>query len=173
MRIVYPLNPVFQDWPGNPSSLALAIVMAGCEHNCDGCHTPWLQDYESDRTIEVSLKKLLYDLDKRLVVTQVQDRKIVITGGDPISPRNIEQTKELLKALSHRRVGICIYSGYEIDYVKKNEVQGFTFIKCGKYLPELRQEPIKTDEFIRFASKNQKLYDANFHCISSDGVFYF
>ena len=71
------------------------------------------------------------------------------------------------------RYNIIVYTGYNIDRVYKNNINGFKFIKCGNYDSNLKQTPHKTDDYIQFASTNQKLYDKKLNLVSENGKYYF
>lgn len=70
-------------------------------------------------------------------------------------------------------IHVCIYTGYELDYVIENNVSGFTFLKTGVFDITKKQEPIKTNEFMRFASYNQKLYNSELQLITDGYGKYF
>jgi organic radical activating enzyme len=93
-----------------------------------------------------------------------------MSGGDPLAPCNIEFTKEFLSKTS---LDVCIYTGHSIEYVKKHNVKGFKFVKCGKFEYENLRESYKTDELIQFASPNQCLYDGEYNLLSENGIYKF
>jgi hypothetical protein len=53
-------------------------------------------------------------------------------GGDPLFDSNIEFTKILLKILYETtNFKTCLYTGQSLDFVKKNNIDYFTYLKCG------------------------------------------
>ena len=68
---------------------------------------------------------------------------------------------------------ICIYTGALIDEVKKLNLSGFKFIKCGVFDKTKFIGSKKTDEYIQFATSNQELYNEFLELISHDGIYYF
>lgn len=164
------INPTsFLDYPDN-ESLAVIIYILGCRHFCKGCQNPELQNFNLKSKIfeEVTLN----EFKKKVAVFsgKAKTNKIVLSGGDPFYFRNLNFVSEFLNSTNY---DVCIYTGHSIDYVKALNISHFKFLKCGKYNLNLKQVPEKTDSYIQFASKNQKLYDSNFKLLSKNGRYYF
>jgi anaerobic ribonucleoside-triphosphate reductase activating protein len=168
MNIILPVSTTFLDYPDN-ESVAILVFVTGCKHNCWGCHNPTFQD----RTIGTVLTPLqLLEIIEKESLRSNTDR-VVLSGGDPASPDNINDTKLLLSLLFTHGYKTVLYTGHSVDYVRCNNVKGFTYVKCGRYNEKLKQEQLKTDEFIQFASSNQELYDSNFNLLSQNGRYFF
>lgn len=169
IRILNEIVESFIDYPDN-SSLCLCVVMMGCSHHCKGCQNPLFQNPEySNGTRVVSVEELVKELKDKC--SRSDTNKITLSGGDPLFQANIEFTKELLNQLEG--YDVCIYTGFDIDYVKENNVKGFKFIKCGKYIQEQHRQSDKDDDKIIFASPNQKLYNSEYKLLSNDGIYKF
>ena len=153
----------FLEYPDN-SSIAAIVYFCGCDRNCSGCHNTDLQDYKS---LSSSLIEDIKNYCKRL-----KTNKIVLCGGDPLYFKNLDNTKKILKELSSD-YNICIYTGASIDEVKKLNLKGFKFIKCGMFDYNKFIGSEKTDKYLKFATSNQELYDSNLNLISKDGFYYF
>lgn len=170
IRILNDIVPSFVDYPDN-ESVSLCVVMMGCIHHCVNCQNPLFQNVnynEGTRVVSVSeLKSELIELCKRN-----RTNKIVLSGGDSLFPGNIDFTKELINEMKDE-YDFCVYTGYEIDYVKENNVKGFKFVKCGRYIDSQKRQSDKTDEKIIFASPNQTLYNGDYELLSKNGVYYF
>lgn len=165
MKIEIPIQITWQDYP-TPDDHAILVYSIGCEHGCKNCHNIKLKN--GNNINDISTKELY---DSLLELSNVErTNKIVFSGGDPLY-KNLEFIKEFLKINEYFEV--CIYTGYDIEYVKKNGVNGFSYIKCGKYEEKLKQNSGKTDECIKLASSNQNFYDSNFNKLSENGVLYF
>jgi organic radical activating enzyme len=169
VRIFKVFTPSFIDYPDN-ESCAICVVMMGCTNECKGCQNPELKNpLHSIGTIEVSVEELY---NKLMEASQrFKTKKIVLTGGDPLSIYNIEFTKSFLAF--NNIFDICIYTGHNIEYVKTNNVNGFNFIKCGYFDITSRRQSTKTDTEMVFASPNQKLYDKEFKLLSKNGIYEF
>lgn len=169
VKIVLPLTASFTDYPDD-ESIAVVIYFLGCDHSCLSCHNRELKSYNYEPSTEVNQDSLI-DLVSGFALRNNTD-KLVFEGGDPLSINNIKFIKKILPKLIDV-YSITIYTGYEIDYIKEHNIQGFKFIKCGPYLSQYAQEPCKTETFMRLGSSNQKLYDSNYDLISKDGIYYF
>ena len=164
------INSITSSWLDYPDneSLAIVVFLNGCEHNCFDCHNESLQKLDGgiEYTPYQALNKLMIEAERN------NTRKLVLSGGDPLFKNSIEDVKEFLRI--NNFFDVCIYTGYDINYVKENRVAGFNFIKCGKYIASLRDsEAGKTNDVFVLASKNQKIYNSNFECISKENKFYF
>lgn len=160
------LSESFLDFPDNTSHCVI-LYMSGCNHSCQGCHNKDLQTYRPFNITKEEVVKRLKEY-----CSKSQTDKLCIQGGDPLYYKNIDLTKYILSEMGKEYI-ICIYTGFDIDFVKKLNLKGFQYIKCGCYKQELRQESKKTDNYIQFASSNQKLYDNNLNLLSMNGIYYF
>lgn len=171
MKIIRPFIHSFLDYP-SPDYSCISLYVLGCEHNCKDCSSPQLQDfnYNADNVIhKISIETIASQIYHE--IEYLPYKQVCLIGGDWLHPLNIEDTKILLNIISTVRV--CIYTGYSVDYCKKNNVTGFTFLKCGCYDSLLKVQSEKTDDYIQFASTNQKLYDKDYNLISKNGRYYF
>ena len=166
------LEETFLDYP-SPDDSAVILFLPGCSHNCLGCQNPKLQElheewtYEEEQEILQNLQRLCFRCDTN---------KIVLSGGDPLSPCNRNLTIHICNLLGNNPVykyDICIYTGYGIEEVKEMELSGFKFIKCGKFDAHSMRESKKTDDYIQFVNTTQNLYDSNYNQLSIDGRYYF
>lgn len=157
------ITETFLEYPDN-NSIATIVYFRGCDRDCKGCHNTDLQDFVDlpDNYIQA-----IKDYCGRL-----KTNKIVLCGGDPLFSKNLAKTRELLAALG-TSYDICIYTGASIDEVKELNLSGFKFVKCGIFDASQFIGATKTDEFIRFATKNQELYDENLNLLSKNGVYYY
>jgi organic radical activating enzyme len=168
-NVLLPLNNTFIDYP-DPISNAILINIAGCPHGCIDCQNSDLQDqnYKNSSKISVDnlLEEILYNSEK------FQTDKIVISGGDPLSPYNLDFTKALLDNVFNLFY-TCIYTGYDINFIRKIDLRLWDFIKTGIYDKNLKQISGKTDECFSLASKNQCIYDYRYNLRTKDGILSF
>jgi len=165
MKIELPIQTTWQDYPKSEDH-ALLVYSIGCEHGCKNCHNTILKT--GNNTLDISTNDL-YEILLKLSEKE-KTNNVVFSGGDPLY-KNLDCIKEFLSI--NKDFDVCIYTGYDIEYVKRNNVNGFCFIKCGKYDEKLKQSSGKTDEYIKLASTNQNFYDANLNMLSKNGVLYF
>ena len=155
----------FLDYPDN-SSLSVIFYMPGCNRNCKGCQNSSLKDEAKYDNID-NLVKFLESKCK-----MAHTNKLCLQGGDPLFNRNIAVTKHILKELSDK-LDICIYTGANIDEVKKADLHGFKYIKCGMFDETKFIGSKKTDDCMQFATKNQQLYNSDLQLVSKDGIYNF
>ena len=84
---------------------------------------------------------------------------------------NIKETKELLNLLYEAGYKTMLYTGNDVEFCKENKIENFEFLKCGEYKEDLKQETIKTDYVMTFASTNQKLYNKSYKLITYEGIY--
>jgi organic radical activating enzyme len=170
MKIIYPFKHTFLDYPSDDGA-ALLVQCIGCSNNCKDCSNPQLQDfnYIGDCVHTFPAETIASQIIQE--INQMPYQQIILSGGDVCDPKNIEETKQILKFISHLEV--AIYTGYPLEHVERNEVTGFTFLKCGCYDSNLKVLSEKTDDYIQFASTNQRLYDSKYNLISDKGRYYF
>lgn len=158
------VQSTFLEYPDN-SSIATIFYFSGCDRNCEGCQNTSLKEYTPLDEKEVLSGIVNYS--KRL-----KTNKVVLCGGDPLYKKNLDLTRKILYNLGND-FDICIYTGALIDEVKKLNLTGFKFIKCGVFDKTKFIGSKKTDEYIQFATSNQELYNEFLELISHDGIYYF
>lgn len=83
-----------------------AIYLAGCRHQCPGCHNP--QSWDFDAGTEMTLEEIM-DIVKE------EDFDVTLTGGDPLySP---ESTTELAKAITDTGHSVWLYTGFTYEEI--------------------------------------------------------
>lgn len=157
----------FIDYP-SAEEHAVIVYFSGCSHNCTNCHNQQLQFHGigKEYTIDELLNHLIYECNRN------KTNNVVFSGGDPLFSKNIEFVKEFLFKY-YRRFNICIYTGYDIEYVKKHDIKGFKYIKCGVFKNSLKQESGNFEDRFQLASTNQNFYDENYNQISEKGILYY
>lgn len=159
------LQTTWLDYPNNVS-LAVIFYTYGCIHNCKNCQNQSLQTPVESYPRGIIDEILMY-------CKRNNTNKLVLSGGDCLlKGANLDLTNAIIDKYG-KELDICIYTGYDIDYVKANVHKGFKFVKCGKYDENMKIEPNKTDSYIQLASTNQAFYDSNCQLLSSNGRYYF
>ena len=169
IRIKYPFDTTWTDYP-DPYSQAVLLYFPGCDIGCEGCSNLQLQDpFYKIGIKELSLKESFVYIT--YACRRNNTDKIIFSGGNCLHKTNINGVKKLIETLAD--YDICIYSGYDVEEVLGLKLYGFKYLKCGGFDINQRQESIKTDDYIQFASKNQVLYNQFYQKISTDGRYYF
>ena len=153
------------DYPDDESQ-AVEVFMQGCPFRCPSCQNEHLQPYKNS-------EKITYEQYNTLIIEhtkKIRTNKIVFVGGEPLykESNNLKFIKTFLEDYSET-YDVCIYTGYNIDYVEDTNIKGFTFIKTGQYIQGKNQEVFKTTKAMQFASTNQKLYDKNYNLLTENG----
>lgn len=158
------VQSTFLEYPDN-SSIASIFYFSGCDRNCEGCQNTSLKEYTP--LDEKEALSGIVNYSRRL-----KTNKVVLCGGDPLYKKNIDLTRKILYNLG-KDFDICIYTGALIGEVKKLNLSGFKFIKCGVFDKTKFIGSKKTDDYIQFATSNQELYNEFLELISHDGIYYF
>lgn len=169
IRIIKPFTESFLDYPDNHSN-CISVYMTGCQGLCEDCHNKKLINPYYKNSVEITLNQLINELkeySKRCLTN-----KIALLGGDPLYSTNIDFTREFLNQTKDF-FDVCIYTGYDIDFVVKNDIIGFEFIKCELYIKNKKIDSCKTDEYFQLGSTNQKIYNKEFKLISDKGKMIF
>lgn len=93
------------DGPGFRTS----IYMAGCTHDCPGCHNPSSHDFNAGKKMT---------LEEIMEIVKEEDFNVTLSGGDPLcSPA---KTKRLAKAIKDAGYDIWLYTGFTIEEIRRN-----------------------------------------------------
>jgi organic radical activating enzyme len=171
ISILSPKSATAISWSDYPDNYSQSIVFYfyGCGHGCKGCHNSGLQQPDMANYLSWTVEQLYNHL--LTIANKNQTNKLTFLGGDCLFKRNLVFTKAFLQYNTF--FDICIYTGYNIEYVKNNNITGFTFIKCGLFDETKYQLPSKDDQKMVFASSNQKLYNEKYNLLTTDGVYLF
>ena len=126
--------------------IRFAIFMTGCSHNCEGCHSPALQDYNHGKVIsyEQLCNKIRHYKDWLDGIT--------LSGGDPLF--QLRATTEFLTYLKQQpdlnRLNVWLYTGYRYGSIPKT-IRGLVDV-----IVDGRYEKTKTEAKYR-GSNNQKI----------------
>lgn len=144
MRIIDIVAGTTVDGPG----LRTSVYMAGCLHNCPGCHNP--QTHDPAGGIEMSV-------DEVIAVIEENGFDVTLTGGDPLFQP--EATAELARRLKEKGYGVWCYTGY----LYEQAVSDPRLAKAIDHIDVLVDGPFRLEErdtTLRFrGSRNQRLVD--------------
>ena len=133
-RILQPIQSTWLDYPDN-ESLAIIVCMMGCDNGCFMCQNPDFQNpyyliSTKEYTVDSFIKEIEYLCERN------KTNKLVMSGGDPLAPCNIEFTKEFLSKTS---LDVCIYTGHSIEHHHSSTINSSSHnapgiaIYCRKY----------------------------------------
>ncbi len=136
----------------NGPGVRVSIFMQGCEFHCKNCFNPETWDFKkgkefTDKTIE----RVLELADKEYI------QGLSILGGEPMHPKNIDNTLKLVKVFKEKypEKDIWVWSGFLFDNLKDKEVLKYINVLVdGQYKDELHDFRLKYR-----GSSNQRVID--------------
>lgn len=148
------LNITYPD-VNNGSGCRVTLWVAGCPHHCKGCHNPESWNFKAGKEFG---DNALRSIKNALANTYIDG--LTISGGDPLSPENIEEVFALCLKLYKSGLGsknIWVYTGYNFEYLISEYRDYLTFIDVivdGPFVEELK------DVSLPFrGSSNQRIID--------------
>lgn len=131
------------------------IYVAGCNGNphCTDCHNPEGWDFDIGKKYT---KQYFDSISCKIEEFSSLIDNIMIFGGEPLD-QNHNELIEMLHDLITLKLPIWLFTRYDINDVSDDIKSCCEYIKCGRYIPEL-----KTDNNIQYgiklATSNQKIY---------------
>lgn len=126
----------------NGDGLRVVLWVAGCSHNCPGCHNPQTHDPNGGIPFDEAAKAELYaELDKDYV------SGITFSGGDPMHEANCQCVLGLIKEIRKRypEKTIWCYTGYTLEQIKdgdnetrKEIVRNIDVLVDGRFVESLK-----------------------------------
>lgn len=138
------------------STKSFEIYVAGCkgQPHCKNCHNKvsWNFNIGEEYTQDYYIK---YIKDKVLKYDNLI-KNIMIFGGEPLD-QPLDKLLEMLNDIKLSNLPIWLFTRYSIDEVPISIKEYCDYIKCGRYMEEL-----KCDDNIQFniklATSNQHIY---------------
>ncbi len=124
--------------------------------HCPGCHNPELHKFKK----EDNIVEVLENFDKSFHIFNNMIDEIWILGGEPLD-QNKNELLNFIKKLKKYNKDIYLFTGYELDFVKKEWKEIFDYIdyiKVGYYDENLKNKEIKSCNMTLYSS-NQNIYD--------------
>ena len=98
MRVLDIVEGTTVDGPG----LRTSIYVAGCRHQCEGCHNPQSWDFNAGREISI---------DELLGVVEMNNFNVTLSGGDPLYVA--DEAAELCRRIKEElNKNIWCYTGF-------------------------------------------------------------
>lgn len=145
-----------EDDANNGTGIRLTIFISGCNHNCDGCHSPESHDFHYGKEFTVEEQDNILDIFEN--ESMIYDG-ITISGGDPIY--SYDEVLEFIKRFKSRFPDktVWLYTGFELEDVKsiasmhpENILDYIDTIVTGPFIKELKDLSLKF-----MGSSNQKI----------------
>jgi len=130
---------------------ALEIYFSGCYQLCEDCHNPELQDFNLGTSQELWIEKISDKISEFDSVI----KNIWLLGGEPLDNNHFDILNFISKLPNNKE--IWLFTSYSFDGVPQKFKDACNYIKCGKYVKEL-----KTDKNVWYgvnlATSNQKIF---------------
>lgn len=135
----------------NGVSATVSLWTQGCPIRCKGCHNQHTWNFDGGKEWnDEALNELLFKLNKPFL------KDLAILGGEPLAPQNIDDVISICKLIKMDygdKVNIFLWSGYNINKLKDNEIwQYVDLIVSGPFILS------KKVEHNWYGSSNQKIY---------------
>ncbi len=132
------------DGPGFRTS----IYIAGCRHECPGCHNPSSWDFNGGTP---------YTIEQLMDIIKEEDFDVTLSGGDPLY--HPEFVKELIKAVNAIGHNVWLYTGFRWEEI----IESSALFDCVKEADVVVDSPFilsqrDTDLLFR-GSTNQRIID--------------
>lgn len=128
----------------NGDGLRVVLWVAGCSHNCPGCHNPVTHDPNGGLLFDEDAKKEIFEqLDQDYI------DGITFSGGDPMHEANIAEVLSLAKEIRRKypEKTIWVYTGYTLAQIRndkssvgtlRNEILAVADVLCdGPFIEKL------------------------------------
>lgn len=134
---------------------SLDIYVAGCcgSPHCKDCHNPETWDFNKGEQYTLKyfnrIKTKVHDFNNLI-------DNIMIFGGEPLD-QDKDELLHILFDLKTLNKPIWLFTRYSIDEVPKEVKTLCNYIKCGRYVPELKSND-NIMYGIKLATSNQKIF---------------
>lgn len=103
MKILDIIRGTTVDGPG----FRTAIYMAGCRHQCPGCHNP--QSWDFNAGTEMTLEEIID-------IVREEDFDVTLSGGDPLyHPEDVAKIASEVHKLGHT---VWLYTGFTWEQIQ-------------------------------------------------------
>jgi len=128
-RVLYPVEVL---GPGK----RVGIWFCGCPRRCKGCSNPELWEFqEKYKTTPETVFEMIKTVSKEHVIDG-----FTITGGDPFyQSEDLKKLLDMLKVISD---DIIVYTGYNREEIKPDELKNISVLIDGEYIEELNDNSL-------------------------------
>ena len=124
----------------NGDGLRVVLWVAGCNHNCKGCHNPETHDVNGGIPFDDAAKQDIFEY-----LNKDYTAGITFSGGDPLHPNNRETITKLakeIKGTTHKN--IWLYTGYIYEQIKDLEIMNYIDVLVeGPFILELKDDNLE------------------------------
>lgn len=138
-RVLYPVEVL---GPGK----RVGIWFCGCPRRCKGCSNPEIWEFQERYK---TTPETIFEMVKAVLKEHTIDG-FTITGGDPFY--QADDLIELLDLLKEISDDIIVYTGYNREEIKPDDLKNISVLIDGEYIEELN------DNSLLKGSSNQEVY---------------
>ena len=97
-----------------PSGICVSYWCQGCPIHCKGCHNPQTWDFSGGK--EIDRYELIKQIIDAISANGIQ-RNFSVLGGEPLTPLNVFDTFEIIKAIkeAYPHIEIYLWTGYYLE----------------------------------------------------------
>lgn len=111
----------------NGTGCRVTLWIAGCTHNCPGCHNPETHSYKAGRVFDEEAERSLFEkLSKPYI------KGLTVSGGDPLdqSQETLSQLKDILKRVRERfpEKDVWMYTGFEYEELDRDQLDVLLYV---------------------------------------------
>ena len=94
----------------NGQGVCVSFFVQGCPHCCPGCFNPETWDFDGGEPYTDEIK---WDIIKLISANNIQ-RNFSVLGGEPLAPRNLSMTANIINAVrqAYPHIKIFLWTGY-------------------------------------------------------------
>lgn len=138
----------------NGPGVRVSIFFQGCPFHCENCFNPETWDFDEGKEFNDEVINHILELANKSHITGLS-----ILGGEPMHPKNIDNTTKLAKEFKEKYPSkdIWVWSGFLFDDLKDKEVLRYIDVLVdGQYKDELHDFRLKYR-----GSSNQRVIDVS------------
>lgn len=138
----------------NGPGVRVSIFFQGCHFHCKDCFNEETWDFEKGEEFTNKEIDLINELASKEYI-----KGLSVLGGEPLNPKNLDGTLELLKAFKekHKDKTIWLWTGYTYENLDDNQKKVLDYLDVlvdGQFKVELKNLKLKYS-----GSSNQRVID--------------
>lgn len=161
---------------GNARGLSTVVFVSGCTHACSECHNKIAWDFNYGIPLDKKIDEIRSSLENSHI------KNLVISGGDPLHPKNLEGTFLIIAAvmpiIKEYNQNIILYTGFTFEELHKRvgriKELTFTILSYVDYLIDGRYDKERKTKILDYrGSTNQRCWKRNSESFFDYTEYYF
>lgn len=109
----------------NAPGISVSIYLQGCPHRCKNCFNQETWDFDGGKELT---EDIILDIFNNRINANGVKRKLSILGGEPLHPKNLETTFNLVSKAIAYKVPVYIWTGYTIEQLTERYNMDHSFL---------------------------------------------